>query len=837
MRILLLNSALTLMLGTPRQRAAYALRSDLSNFGSVSVMTVDCWNTEWHSRRKCPAGDTFFGHALPQHLGKKDAFLDWPNRDPNLSLSQGVDINDRDDHQEPDQSGWNSAKRQARLSAEIARHAPDLLVCADQMLWSLASACCPENTHLVYLDQDDEAFAEMMQGSLQAPTSLAWFSMFQSELIRNRAALASNAHVIKAKQRIVQEESDLFMNKSDKALFVGSGLPWLDDQAVKRILDRLERSPRTSPLLEKLVLFGFTASQSQAAARAGAEQHTAWTRLHTALGISRCLVLPFVTPTLLPLIEAALKVGTPVLLSLGDVDAYGYQNRTGVYATSRDAFVLAVAEILSGDFASPAFSQAIANESKALQFDDGADQLQSLLAESLGQKISRSNAQFSLLAPRRSPLVMPIEVLYEPIKQLLLIRAEIWGWSNLEDIRLANGKGKELTRLAPNAHQQAQGRYLLEGGLVVPLKELGKMLTVSGYTDTQELFSIEIEASDFRQIDCGMVIAEFVDGGVTGAFWVKHDAASDRWMVRAGQEQTVASADQGQDVPGLGVRIIPFRATSHHGRGGRQNVELVREHSGSRRLEIPPQSTLTATTSKLNTKRHNTAILNLKDVHKGKRGWIIGNGPSVRLEDLSRIPEGDIIFCFNRFYLSYNDTALREDYVVSADTLMIEDFGQEMIDIANGLPLFCMPPNATNHLSGPFVSLLPGDASVPLFSFDPDCYVSVGGSSVYVAIQMAWHMGLRDLTLYGMDYSFSASLHRDPRYPFPVAYNDDNHFIKGYRDAKPWCPPTWRDISAGFLNARLAYEMTGGRIINATRGGKLELFERADFDLLIPGKQ
>lgn len=833
MRVLLLNSALTLMFGTPRQRSAYALRKDLSSFGSVSVMTIDCWNTEWHSRRKCLAGDRFFGHALPQHLGEKDAFMDWPKRHPNLWLSQSFDNNDQDENQEPDQSGWNTAKRQARMSVEIARQAPDLLVCADQMLWSLASACCSENTHLVCLDQDDEAFAEMMKGCLQAPTASAWFGMFQSELRRNRAALASNAHVMKTTHRIIQEESELFMDKSDKALVVGSGLSWLDDQAVKSILGQLERSPRTRPLIENLVLFGFTASQSQAFARAGAEQHTTWTRLHTALGTSLCLVLPFVTPTLLPLIEAALNVGTPVLLSQGDTDAYGLRDRTGVYASSRDAFGLALAEILSSDFASVAFSQAIANESKARQPGRSIDQLQSLLAESLDQKISRSNVRFSLPAPRRSPLVTPIEVLYEPIKQLLLIRANIWGWSNLEDIRLANGKGKELARLAPNAHQQAQGRYLLEGGTVVPLDEVGKTLTISGYIDTQELFRVEIEASEFHQIDCGMVSAEFVDGSVTGAFWVKHGVASDRWIVRAGQEQTVAATGQGQDVPRLGVRIIPFQAISHHGQGGKQRVELLREHSRSRRLETPPQSILTTTVSTLNTKRHNPAILTLKDVHKGKRGWIIGNGPSVRLKDLSRIPESDIVFCFNRFYLSYNETALREDYVVSADSLMIEDFGQEMIDIAHGLPLFCMSPNAARHLAGPFVSLTPGDVSVPLFSFDPDRYVSVGGSSVYVAIQMAWHMGLRDLTLYGMDYSFSASLQRDPRYPFPVAYNDDNHFIKGYRDAKPWCPPTWRDISAGFLNARLAFEMTGGQIINATRGGKLELFERADFDALV----
>jgi hypothetical protein len=116
---------------------------------------------------------------------------------------------------------------------------------------------------------------------------------------------------------------------------------------------------------------------------------------------------------------------------------------------------------------------------------------------------------------------------------------------------------------------------------------------------------------------------------------------------------------------------------------------------------------------------------------------------------------------------------------------------------------------------------------------NPAAFVGVGGSSVCVALQMAHYMGLRDVVLYGLDYSFSMKLQFDPRYPFPVSYDDGNHFITSYRSAKPWCPPTWRDISAGFLNARVAFETTGGRVRNATRGGRLETFARADFDAVV----
>ena len=173
--------------------------------------------------------------------------------------------------------------------------------------------------------------------------------------------------------------------------------------------------------------------------------------------------------------------------------------------------------------------------------------------------------------------------------------------------------------------------------------------------------------------------------------------------------------------------------------------------------------------------------------------------------------------------------------VVSADTLMIADFGQDMIDVANGLPLFCNKYSDVAHLRGDFVHLQPGGTYLPIFSTEPEHFVSVGGSSVFIALQMAYYMGIREVFLYGIDYSFKMTLTRDPRYPFPVAYDEGNHFIKSYRSAKPWCPPTWRDISAGFLNARATFEADGRKIVNVTRGGLLETFERQSFDDVVHG--
>jgi hypothetical protein len=151
-----------------------------------------------------------------------------------------------------------------------------------------------------------------------------------------------------------------------------------------------------------------------------------------------------------------------------------------------------------------------------------------------------------------------------------------------------------------------------------------------------------------------------------------------------------------------------------------------------------------------------------------------------------------------------------------------------MIDISTGLALFCH--ENVGHLSGLFVEVRHFDNYLPIFSYDPAEFVSVGGSSAFVAMQLAHYMGIREIFLYGMDFTFTMNIVRDPRYPFPVSFDDNNHFIKGYRDSRPWCPPNWRDICSGFFNARLVLEASGGRILNATRGGKLEIFERIAFE-------
>jgi hypothetical protein len=216
----------------------------------------------------------------------------------------------------------------------------------------------------------------------------------------------------------------------------------------------------------------------------------------------------------------------------------------------------------------------------------------------------------------------------------------------------------------------------------------------------------------------------------------------------------------------------------------------------------------------------------LRDRHQGETAWLLGNGPSVRLADLDAL-EGRLTFGFNRFHLAHRRTRLRPTYTVTGDRQMIEDFGQEIVGKSGGTVFVAheVPP----ELTGDYIWLRQLAIDPPLFSLGPEQVVSPGGSSVFVALQLAHFMGVRRCYLYGTDFSFTFAQPAAGPDPFRAAVGEGNHFIADYRGGRPWCPPSLRDIAAGFHIAGQVMAADGGFIRNASHGGLLEIFPREDF--------
>lgn len=218
-------------------------------------------------------------------------------------------------------------------------------------------------------------------------------------------------------------------------------------------------------------------------------------------------------------------------------------------------------------------------------------------------------------------------------------------------------------------------------------------------------------------------------------------------------------------------------------------------------------------------------LVPLRDLHKGRKGFLIGNGPSVRPEDLNRLA-GEITFCCNRFHLGYGLTQLRPTYTLSADRQMIEDFGAEMTANAGGTVFLANPTRPT--CPGDFIWLRFREVPSP-FTANVLEYVFPHGGTLIVALQLGYYMGIREFYLYGVDHNFKFQVQQG-KDEFRTAHGDNNHFIPNYRAGKAWCPPASELIERGFRlwHEKLAAERGG--LFNATRGGHLEAVPRTTLE-------
>jgi hypothetical protein len=106
-----------------------------------------------------------------------------------------------------------------------------------------------------------------------------------------------------------------------------------------------------------------------------------------------------------------------------------------------------------------------------------------------------------------------------------------------------------------------------------------------------------------------------------------------------------------------------------------------------------------------------------------------------------------------------------------------------------------------------------------------------GATVTYVALQLAYHMGFAEVVLIGVDHSFATV--GAPNQLVVSTGDDPNHFDpsyfgKGFR----WQLPDLPTSEMAYELARRAFEADGRRVVDATVGGRLEIFPKARFDEL-----
>ena len=225
-------------------------------------------------------------------------------------------------------------------------------------------------------------------------------------------------------------------------------------------------------------------------------------------------------------------------------------------------------------------------------------------------------------------------------------------------------------------------------------------------------------------------------------------------------------------------------------------------------------------------------LAELKDIHKGRRAFIIGNGPSLRQTDLSQLKD-EFSFGMNRIYLLFPELGFHTTYFVSINDLVIEQFWNEIL--AQPMPKFLawrshrhfpktlQPENLPTFIYTSYTG--------PRFSSDVRGRVWEGATVTTTALQLAFHMGFEKVILIGVDHNFTSNGEANKTI---VSQGDDlNHFMPNYfGKGVRWQLPDLDTSEIGYAMAREAYRKAGREVLDATVGGKLTIFPKVDYSTL-----
>jgi hypothetical protein len=217
-----------------------------------------------------------------------------------------------------------------------------------------------------------------------------------------------------------------------------------------------------------------------------------------------------------------------------------------------------------------------------------------------------------------------------------------------------------------------------------------------------------------------------------------------------------------------------------------------------------------------------------KDVHRNQRCFIIGNGPSLKQTELSLL-RNEYTFGMNRIYLMFPELGFNTTYYLSVNSLVIEQCAKEIHSLT--MPRFISW--RSHNLIRPDEDLvyLHTTYTGPRFARDARGRLWEGATVTYVALQLAFHMGFKQIILIGVDHNFITQ--GKPNTTIVSQGDDPDHFHtdyfgKGFR----WQLPDLETSERGYRMAKGAYCKAGREVLDATVGGRLTVFPKVNFNSL-----
>ena len=233
------------------------------------------------------------------------------------------------------------------------------------------------------------------------------------------------------------------------------------------------------------------------------------------------------------------------------------------------------------------------------------------------------------------------------------------------------------------------------------------------------------------------------------------------------------------------------------------------------------------------------ALASYKNKYSGRRCFLIGNGPSLRAEDLTCLYEnGEITFGFNRIYNIFDQTPWRPTFYISQDEKMLGGCADVVNETEMGIKFIPIQMRWWHNICirrAQEFWIINQNADDPReFGFSDEIATGIYNSNtgMYTAAQIAAYMGFSEIYFIGVDHHFRIS--QNNKGEVVVDHSVKDYFTDKYNEDKEklFIPNTERSTLT-YVAMKNHCEKRGIQVFNATRGGKLEVFPRVDFDALV----
>ncbi|MEH6559645.1 MAG: 6-hydroxymethylpterin diphosphokinase MptE-like protein [Oceanicoccus sp.] len=216
----------------------------------------------------------------------------------------------------------------------------------------------------------------------------------------------------------------------------------------------------------------------------------------------------------------------------------------------------------------------------------------------------------------------------------------------------------------------------------------------------------------------------------------------------------------------------------------------------------------------------------LKNSQVGKKAIILCNGPSANDVDFNLL--GDVYtFGLNKINLLFDKTNFRPSSIVAVNPHVIKQ-NRDFYNSTN-IPLFLDNYALEYGVRSQASKIFLHSTGIPAFSTDCSNSIYEGYTVTYVAMQLAYHMGFKEVALLGCDHYFGDIV--IPNITEKKEGPDQWHFDENYfSNGDDWHTPDLLQSECSYNMAMLAYHQDGRKLFNATAGSHLRLLPKISIE-------